>query len=1604
MKKIRVLLIALFAVFVGFFVSSCESAFKPHEHTMEFHAEAAPTCTEKGHGDYYECVTCHRNYVDEAGTQLLKDKELFVEATGHSIELVEEKAATCLENGNKEYYECSGCHTYYADAEGAIEIPKSSVVIDYLGHDRVYHEAKDATCTEAGHIAYETCSRCDYTTFRELPALGHDEVAHEAKDATCTEKGHNAYVSCSRCDYTTYEEVAALGHDEVAHNAKDATCTEVGHEAYVTCSRCDYTTYKEVAALGHSLKENAAVAPTCAVVGSVKHYECSVCGKYFEDAEGKIELTKEQLVVPTVDHNLIEHAAVEPTLTTAGNVQYWTCSYCENVYLDAEGTILSSLEEVSVYAYQLSGFGKTPGYYFDPRVSHTFVDAEGNGVYVSNNKGIGSSGAYLDIFFTASGVVTFDYTVSSESGWDKFNIYAKANGEAYKNIVYNASGEQSGTITLNVAAGDYVYFQYNKDSGGNKGSDTVTISNIVFVTNEKFEKVEITYVANNGSEASKVEVYKGVSVELPAEPVKAGYFFDGWYVDAELTTPFVAVAGVNENTTLYAKYTKGAVVSFESTGDVTVENVIVRPGVAFDAPSVVPTTSGQYFKGWFADEACTVAFDFASGVTADTVVYAGWREPVVLTFDSNEGSQVESIATDINVEITLPANPTKENHRFDGWYTDEACTVAFVAASGISENTTVYAKWVEQVVVTYMNGSTVLGTETIDKGSEYSVNIPEGFTEIVKGWYVDAELENAFVDGSVVSESIAIYADVYRIAPEGVLVSFTNGGTGSKEYEWVYDLASDSFTSSNKGISSSKALLTFEFAKESFISFAWLVNSEYRYDYLTVKVNGTEVLNTKSIATSNGIDFTGLFTYTAKAGDVIIFTFTKDSSGNQGSDKAVISNLVINDGIPSASITFDYQDENVEDATVSADLNSVITEIENFASFAPVDTDVRHFGGWYYDAECTKAVAASDVVLGSVTLYAKYLYPATITFDCDGGTEIAPMQAWTGVAIEMPANPTKDGYIFRYWLNENAEEFIPANGISGDILLTAYFEELPVGSTKEEALVAELVDGVFSQANLTTTEEFQVFYVKFVAPKSDYFYFDFETFSITGGTTTWTSYRRYSIVDAEGNTVLSATSGEERVELVEGETYYIMYNLASGSNKAWGTFTCNIKQFEQDHSSEAADYVFGQVITTGPTTFQHGDHEVVYKYVAEATGTFALHLSSNAWSGVKVYTDAALSKEVLNKSSYAKNTVFDFTVVEGSTYYIVLHQNWSNSVLATNTMTFKVVEYPQGYAKENPFAYQLGEVITADFANGANNYYSFSVTEAGTYKLAILTLADTNSKTVNIYKASDLTKVVYTLAGSAAAESYLENVEAGDYVIELKNTSASYNTSFTAKFEKVAEGLHWSTAANVELTDGVQLNANAAGYYYTFTPSETLWYFVTPSAGKVTIYDASKKALGQSGIQLTAGTTYYVVVEAEEAITATVTTLVEYADGKTPSGAFTYNETNKVLDVTTGTSSISHTVYFKFTAEESGTYRFYTNNNGSVDTKGYLYSNPEFSSQIKYNDDGGNDKVNAGYTGYRYDFYFEYELVAGTTYYVKVTYSIYTSNTATSMYLAIEKA
>ena len=145
----------------------------------------------------------------------------------------------------------------------------------YGGHDLVQHAAKAPTCTEIGWDAYETCSRCDYTTYAELPALNHALEQHAAKAPTCTEPGWDAYETCSRCDYTTRKELPALKHDLKQHAAKAPTCTEKGWNAYDTCSRCDYTTYAEQPALNHDYQA-VTVEPTCETDGYTV-FTCSRC-------------------------------------------------------------------------------------------------------------------------------------------------------------------------------------------------------------------------------------------------------------------------------------------------------------------------------------------------------------------------------------------------------------------------------------------------------------------------------------------------------------------------------------------------------------------------------------------------------------------------------------------------------------------------------------------------------------------------------------------------------------------------------------------------------------------------------------------------------------------------------------------------------------------------------------------------------------------------------------------------------------------------------------------------------------------------------------------------------------------------------------------------------------------------------------------------------------------------------------------------------------------------------------------------------------------------------------------------------------------------------
>lgn len=148
---------------------------------------------------------------------------------GHSPVKTEGKAATCTEEGSREYYSCSSCGKFFEDEACTKEIADIDTwrVIAPLDHsftDYVYNN--DATCTADGTETAK-CDRCDETDTRVKAgsALGHKTVKTEAKEATCTSEGYTGDKVCKDCG-----EVLEKGEivPKLAHSYKNGTCTACG--------------------------------------------------------------------------------------------------------------------------------------------------------------------------------------------------------------------------------------------------------------------------------------------------------------------------------------------------------------------------------------------------------------------------------------------------------------------------------------------------------------------------------------------------------------------------------------------------------------------------------------------------------------------------------------------------------------------------------------------------------------------------------------------------------------------------------------------------------------------------------------------------------------------------------------------------------------------------------------------------------------------------------------------------------------------------------------------------------------------------------------------------------------------------------------------------------------------------------------------------------------------------------------------------------------------------------------------------------------------------------------------------------------------------------
>ena len=115
------------------------------------------------------------------------------------------------------------------------------------------------------------------------------------------------------------------------------------------------------------------------------------------------------------------------------------------------------------------------------------------------------------------------------------------------------------------------------------------------------------------------------------------------------------------------------------------------------------------------------------------------------------------------------------------------------------------------------------------------------------------------------------------------------------------------------------------------------------------------------------------------------------------------------------------------------------------------------FKGW--DKEIPKTMPAENITVKAQWEINQY----AITFDTNGGSEIAPITQDYGTAITAPADPTRKGYTFKGWDKE-----IPKTMPAENITITARWRdtekptgEIIIGTNKWNKFLNELTFGIF---------------------------------------------------------------------------------------------------------------------------------------------------------------------------------------------------------------------------------------------------------------------------------------------------------------------------------------------------------------------------------------------------------------------------------------------------------------------------------------------------------------------------------------------------------------
>ena len=455
-------------------------------------------------------------------------------------------------------------------------------------------------------------------------------------------------------------------------------------------------------------------------------------------------------------------------------------------------------------------------------------------------------------------------------------------------------------------------------------------------------------------------------------------------------------------------------------------NILTLRGALF-------TRVGYTQVGWSTVDGGEKVYDFKDIYTKNEALtlYPVWNtNKYTITFDTNGGSEIAPITQDYGTEITAPDNPTRKGYTFKGWDKEIPETMP-------AENITVKAQWeINQYTITFdTNGGSEIAPITQDYGTK--ITAPDNPTRkgyTFKGW--DKEIPE-----TMPAENITVKAQ-WEINQYTITFD-TNGGSE------IAPITQDYETAITAPDNPTRKGYTFKgWDKE--------IPETMPAENITVKAQWEINQYTITFDTNGGSEIAPI-TQDYETAITAPDNPTRKGYTFKGWDKEIPETM------PAENITVKAQWE-INQYTIAFDTNggseiAPITQDYGTEITAP-DNPTRKgytFKGW--DKEIPETMPAENITVKAQWEINQY----TITFDTNGGSEIAPITQDYGTEITAPDNPTRKGYTFKGW-DKEIPETMPAENIT----ITARWKdtekptgEIIIGTNKWNEFLNKLTFGIF---------------------------------------------------------------------------------------------------------------------------------------------------------------------------------------------------------------------------------------------------------------------------------------------------------------------------------------------------------------------------------------------------------------------------------------------------------------------------------------------------------------------------------------------------------------